>query len=168
MRKKQLCPICGEQSGGGTFLCLGCDQWVHPKCGGYTKSEVQATGKTAAKNELVSWWFAASMVVCGCPRGSPGVSVACLLASTMSVGVYRGLRVSAGVSTGHQVVYQGLHVVCGSLRDSTDVYGSPNEFVGTQQESTGISGSQRVLSGGQQVSAYKVVTPGIWPLLYQW
>ena len=54
MGKKELCPICGEQSGGGTFLCLGCgtDQWVHPKCGGYTKSEVQAAGKTAAKNDL--------------------------------------------------------------------------------------------------------------------
>ena len=93
---------------------------------------------------IVSWWFAASMVVCGGPHGSPGVSVCCLLASTMSVGVYRGLRVSAGVSTGQQVVYQDPHMVCGSLRDSTGVYGSPNEFVGTQRES---AGTQRVLSG---------------------
>ena len=80
---------------------------------------------------IVSWWFAASMVVCGCPHGSPGVSAGGLLASTMSVGVYRGLQVSPGVSTGQQVVYQGPHVVCGSLRDSTGVYGSPNECVGT-------------------------------------
>ena len=51
---KKLCPICGKHSGAGTFICFGCgaDKWVHPKCGGYTKAEVQAAGKTAAKNDL--------------------------------------------------------------------------------------------------------------------
>ena len=36
------CGVCQKRAGSGTFLCIGCNQWTHPPCGGYTKKEVQA------------------------------------------------------------------------------------------------------------------------------
>ena len=49
---RMKCPVCDTVTGCGTFLCMGCAWWVHPKCGGYTKLEVQSAGKTDAKNDL--------------------------------------------------------------------------------------------------------------------
>ena len=47
------CPVCDCATGCGTFLCMVCAWWVHPKCGGYTAVQVQNAGKTDAKNSLV-------------------------------------------------------------------------------------------------------------------
>ena len=35
------CPVCSKSAGGGTFECVTCLQWVHPRCGGYKARYVQ-------------------------------------------------------------------------------------------------------------------------------
>ena len=39
--KHWICPVCDNISGRGTFVCVQCRQWVHPKCGGYTTMFIQ-------------------------------------------------------------------------------------------------------------------------------
>ena len=31
------CGVCQKRAGSSTFLCIGCNQWTHPPCEGYTK-----------------------------------------------------------------------------------------------------------------------------------
>ena len=52
---KHICPVCGKQSGRGTFKCVGCgvpERWVHPKCGNYTITHVQTAAKTGKEEGL--------------------------------------------------------------------------------------------------------------------
>ena len=42
------CPVCHKNVKGVSFVCVTCpkkDTWVHPRCGGYTKTEVSETSK---------------------------------------------------------------------------------------------------------------------------
>ena len=49
---RHLCPVCQKVAGRGTFNCVGCGMWVHPKCGGYTPTEVQNLAKAGKEDEL--------------------------------------------------------------------------------------------------------------------
>ena len=33
--KSKKCPVCEKNAGAGTFECVGCSNWVHPRCGDY-------------------------------------------------------------------------------------------------------------------------------------
>ena len=49
---KHICPVCHNPARSGTFLCIGCTKWIHPKCGGYSQTHVQSVGISEDGDEL--------------------------------------------------------------------------------------------------------------------
>ena len=43
------CPVCNKCAGKGTFACIQCRMWVHPRCGGYTRKDLSKAVLTSLR-----------------------------------------------------------------------------------------------------------------------